>query len=207
MRKEEFFLDVRLVKTRRSLEHALLSLMDVKSFEDITITDIVKEAGINRSSFYNHFSSKQELIESIINDKHKDLVYTYREPFLRNWPFVMSSLPHTEVKLFSAVFKESNYYKVLLKSDVSHLVQDKMLASFTKINKEELRVNNSKIDSDLIASYMSYAIVGLIVQWVNSNYKHSPEEMNRQLVELMRIAPNQTFNTMPKRENISKHHH
>ncbi|WP_213809902.1 TetR/AcrR family transcriptional regulator [Jeotgalicoccus sp. WY2] len=195
MRKQDLYLDSRIVRTRKSLKNSLLILIMEKNFKDITVTDIVKSSNITRGSFYNHYTNKNELLESLFSDVLENLIYAYRKPFLDNRPFVLSKLPSSEVILFNNVYKHSNFYSIILNSDVSAEFKEKIYISFKKINEKELRVENDKIESDLIASYISYAIVGLVSQWVMDGYQQSPEFMNSQLIELMRISPNKTFHT------------
>lgn len=195
MDREDLYLDHRSLKTKKALESSVLHLLKHKEFEDIYITDIVKKANINRGSFYNHFKDKNELLYSIITKKNKELIYAYREPFLKNRPFILSQLPSSEVKLFNTIDKNSEYYSTILNSDVSDLVEKEMFEAFKKINMEELNVKSNIIQSDLIASYIAHAIVGLILQWVCGGYKYEAEFMNSQLLELMRVSPYQTFHT------------
>ena len=42
---------------------ALLLLMKHKNFNDITIGEITKKAGVNRSTYYRHFSTKESIIK------------------------------------------------------------------------------------------------------------------------------------------------
>ncbi len=51
------------VKTE--IEKALLVLLAKKEYTDITVTDVVKEAKVARVSFYRHFSSISDVLESI----------------------------------------------------------------------------------------------------------------------------------------------
>ena len=39
--------------------------MEKKSFDEITVTDIVKESGLSRQNFYKNFEDRQELINEI----------------------------------------------------------------------------------------------------------------------------------------------
>lgn len=41
-------------------------LLADRSYRKITVTDVVREAGVNRNSFYYHFSSLPELADSAI---------------------------------------------------------------------------------------------------------------------------------------------
>ena len=52
-------------RTDRDITNALLTLMDKKSFEKITIQDILEESLINRSTFYQHFPDKYAILERL----------------------------------------------------------------------------------------------------------------------------------------------
>ena len=63
--------------TRRALSASLKELMQEKPFEKITVTDIVKRADINRSTFYAHYPDVRGLVESLMEqtvDKSVELV-------------------------------------------------------------------------------------------------------------------------------------
>src|SRR5690625_2526353 len=61
--------DLRVVKTKRLLKEALLTLLREIEFEEITIMKLTKQAQINRSTFYAHFYDKFDLLEKTINDE------------------------------------------------------------------------------------------------------------------------------------------
>ena len=195
MRNQDLYLDSRIARTNKSLKNSLLVLILEKNFKDITVTDIVKESDLTRGSFYNHYTNKDELLESLFSDVLDDLIHAYRKPFLDNRPFILSELSASEVRLFNNIHKHSKFYSIIFNSDVSSELKEKIYISFKKSNEKELRGENDKIESDVIASYISYAIVGLIYQWVIDGYQREPEFMNSQLIELMRISPNKTFHT------------
>jgi AcrR family transcriptional regulator len=60
--------DPRVVRTRRLLIDAYLSLQSEKSFDDITIQDITTRATVNRATFYAHFSDKYALLDDVIRE-------------------------------------------------------------------------------------------------------------------------------------------
>lgn len=57
--------DLRVIKTRRNIEESLIHLLGRKSFEQITVQDILEEALINRSTFYKHYSDKYDLAQHL----------------------------------------------------------------------------------------------------------------------------------------------
>lgn len=49
--------------TAVKFDKALLSLLEIKSFEYITISEVCKKAGVNRSTFYLHYENICDLLE------------------------------------------------------------------------------------------------------------------------------------------------
>ena len=60
--------DRRVQRTRARLHEALASLMHEKSYEEVVVKEILGRADVGRSTFYNHFRSKGELLDSNIRD-------------------------------------------------------------------------------------------------------------------------------------------
>ena len=65
--------DLRIIKTQKELFNSLERLLKSKAFEDIKVSDICNEALINRSTFYDHYEDKYELLVDFINSK-KELI-------------------------------------------------------------------------------------------------------------------------------------
>ncbi|MEV7693492.1 TetR/AcrR family transcriptional regulator [Microbacterium sp. NPDC089189] len=65
-------MDPRVARTRASLQEALLELAREHPLDAITVADIAERAGVNRSSFYQHYTDKETLLadalEMIIDD-------------------------------------------------------------------------------------------------------------------------------------------
>lgn len=57
--------DKRIRRTKKLLRQALTRLMQQKDFKSITVTDVVREADINRGTFYAHYRDVYDLRERI----------------------------------------------------------------------------------------------------------------------------------------------
>ncbi len=57
--------DVRMLRTRKALRRALLALLERKQLEQISIRDIVAEAGVGYATFFRHHPSKEDLLNEI----------------------------------------------------------------------------------------------------------------------------------------------
>lgn len=60
-------MDIRIKRTKKMLEDALLELMKEKPVEKITPTELCRKATVNRNTFYTHYSSVTQLYEGIEN--------------------------------------------------------------------------------------------------------------------------------------------
>lgn len=113
MKESQFKQDKRSVRTRKLIKLALLKLVRTKDIEDISITELTALAGINRNSFYTHYSN----VYNILDDINCDIVstidsivskYTYRSfredpyPLLRDFSDAITGNKYfTEYLIFS----------------------------------------------------------------------------------------------------------
>lgn len=58
----------RQTPSKAAIKTALLTLLQEKSFEAISVTDIAKRAAINRGTFYLHYLDKFDLIEQMVKE-------------------------------------------------------------------------------------------------------------------------------------------
>jgi len=57
-------MDRRVRRTRDALGDALIELVQEKPFDEITVQDVLDRAGVGRSTFYTHYSDKDDLFTS-----------------------------------------------------------------------------------------------------------------------------------------------
>lgn len=55
-------LDQRVRQTRQALFQAFAALVLERPYEDIGVTDIIKQAGVSRSTFYQHYRNKDDIL-------------------------------------------------------------------------------------------------------------------------------------------------
>lgn len=53
------------LRSKELIRNALISLMDYKPISDITVTDIVNTANINRGTFYNHYNNVIDVVDEM----------------------------------------------------------------------------------------------------------------------------------------------
>ena len=56
--------DRRVSRTRRSIDAAFLTLLQTRGYEAVGVSDIVREADVGRATFYEHYTSKDDLLRA-----------------------------------------------------------------------------------------------------------------------------------------------
>lgn len=60
--------------TAEKMDSALMEILKTKSFEYITVSEICKKAGVNRSTFYLHYENTRDLLEETIRNMTDDFI-------------------------------------------------------------------------------------------------------------------------------------
>lgn len=151
------------------ITEALFLLMNNKNYNDISITEITKKAGVGRISFYRNFNSKEDIIKNWINDVTtnflKESSISYKE----------ESLEIYVQKLFTHLEKYKKEATLIYKSGLLHLLKESFETTF---------LNNNQYNT-----YKSYFIIGGIFNiyyyWLINGYKESPKELSIKLIDFM----------------------
>lgn len=61
-------MDRRVQRSRSQLQEALLELARERSLDEITVADITTRAGVNRSTFYQHYTDKDTLLADALEE-------------------------------------------------------------------------------------------------------------------------------------------
>ncbi|PLR80581.1 TetR/AcrR family transcriptional regulator [Bacillus canaveralius] len=191
MSKNSANIDRRIKKTKAALKVSIITLMQRKDFEDISITDIVQLADLNRGTFYKHYQYKEELLEEVIDDVITDLIASYREPYQNSETFEVRNLTSSAIKIFEHVANYSSFYTLIVQSNTLSGFQNRICNELRNLALQDLEdcQPNSKINRELRGSYQAYAVFGMIIEWINDGFKYSSNYMAEQLLEIIKNNP------------------
>lgn len=65
--------DLRIIKTNKNLVQTFFDLHTKYKIEDITVSLICDESGVNRATFYKHFDDKFDFIEFCVREKFLEI--------------------------------------------------------------------------------------------------------------------------------------
>ena len=73
--------DLRVLKTRENIRTSFINLLLIKDFKDITIQNIIDEALIGRSTFYDHYCDKYDLLKQLVDELITDFRFYIKGRF------------------------------------------------------------------------------------------------------------------------------
>ena len=184
--------DRRVRKTQTAIKDALITLLEKKRFEEITIQEISNLADVNRSTFYTHFIDKYDLLDNMENEKideirsflesskNDDELKISESQLRETMDFVINSIgEHLDLyKLMFNLGKESNLHEKLyelLTGHLNHVVND----------NDKIR----DIPFPYFMSYVSGAGLSLIRHWVEDENRISKEELIQHFYEIVNNGP------------------
>jgi AcrR family transcriptional regulator len=100
MSNKNDYMDRRIIRSKKVMKAALLSLMVEKDFREITVTDIVRIADINRGTFYKHYQYIEDILKEITDEVISDLIDSFREPYKNMEVFELNKLTISTIKVF-----------------------------------------------------------------------------------------------------------
>lgn len=150
------------------ISESLLLLMDKKSYEDISIAEIADKAGVNRSTYYRNFSSKQEIVQF------------YFEQIMNGYLMEYEVLTDKTLKNYLCVmFKHFYQYKAQLlaihRNNLSHLILEVLNHFFE--NRPTLKQWNEK--DQFRHFYHIGGIFNFFILWFSHGMKETPDELTK----------------------------
>ena len=74
----------RQTTTKSDIKEAFIQILATRNLEDITISQLTKKAGVNRSTFYLHYLDKQDFLEQL-KEEIKQAIEKYLLSLRKNW--------------------------------------------------------------------------------------------------------------------------
>ena len=158
------------------IETAFLTLMLNHKYEDITISQVCKQAGINRSTFYCHYDDINDLIIKIEGKFAKGMasIFNYGE----------RQTHEAFVEMFTFVKENKYFYKAFLNIPYATLAETNTKNNVLKHISENSYIEKSKkMGIFYRASFFGAGIKEMCRLWLQFDCKESPEEMAKLLLE------------------------
>lgn len=169
---------------RQCITEALFALLEKQDFDSITITDIIKKAGVSRMGFYRNFADKKSVIEAFILDKFVETVNDIRSK--RELNFQISSIMLTTLQNFQ---KFSRYIKLFLDKNLDSLLYDCYHKAFYSLYGDRRQSQIRQYANEMFIG----ELFNLEMCWVRNGMKETPEQLADVYYRIMKLRSRKNF--------------
>ncbi len=163
--------------TRKAIADSLKSLLLEKPLSRITVMDIAAECGISRMTFYYHFRDIYDLVGWIISSDITHILSgrkthdTWQEGFLS----VFKAVERDHIFVF-------NVYNSMSREQLERSLSGPVTELLLSVVKESESHGRLKDDELIfIASFYSYAFIGVMLDWVGGGMREKPDVMIKRI--------------------------
>lgn len=175
--KEE---NLKVKKTKLALQTALATLLEQKSFANITVNDICTQAMVSRSTFYLHFADKYMLLEYCLL-QIKNSIFESRGD---------NTLQEQLLAVLIQIEKHVKVFRHLLRTNTDTELMDILRHSFQQ-DFEKLLTKNSAAPGkpmpmpELVCAFYAGGLSSVIMLWIQNKMPYSPNEVAECLYQLL----------------------
>lgn len=174
-------MDPRSRRSRAALEAALRHLVEERELGRISVSDVTKQAGVNRSTFYDHYADLHELAASACTATFDELLAN--APLLGEDHSSGSSAAYESLaRMFVHVADYSHLYRTLLGPDgsahvINHLLDRMVAAAHLRRAAGTPGGVSAEGVYDPLPALLSGAVLGGIADWLRRGCPGSAREM------------------------------
>lgn len=151
--------------TRENIRNALIILMKEKDYSEISVSELVKKAGVSRTAYYRNFTSKDDVLDYYLESAAAVICsavveYDYDTDKYNFWLTLFQSIaPYAES--FKLLFKNEFRYKI------EESLRELMLGDHDVITKSDMYTECVRCG----------AVCSVIKQWIDDDLEPPPEDM------------------------------
>ena len=165
--------DRRSQRTRQALSEALVQLIQEKDYSTITVSDIIERANVGRSTFYAHYTDKDDLLRDQMDRVIEFL--SQASPDSQEFPYFPSLgfLQHVGGDHYEL-------YTALVWGPGMDLITKHLQKSLSQRVEQGLQTNGQdyQVPLPILANFITGSFLNLLKWWLENKRIYSPEQMD-----------------------------
>lgn len=191
-------IDIRVIKTKRNILNSFIEIAKRKNINLISINEIVKNAEVNRGTFYLHYENKDDFIEKISSGVLEEFVLWIKRAqkinSIKSEKFNENKPKDTFFEMFNFVQKNKDFFQVMLGENGSIKFREQMKNTIkNKVYKdlmgEVVFEGDCLVDREFLFEFTSASCMGMIAWWLKEGCIDSPQYIAEQLTKISVLGP------------------
>ena len=178
--------DLRIRRTHKLLWQALMALITEQEFEAITVKEICDRAMVHRTTFYNHYEDKYDLLTRGMREMHDPLAELDLTAATASGDLFFSHFLH----IFAHVALHERFYRAMLCGKGVSSFQAWLRTYFAEYIATNMQLLAQKGQTfpaplPLLAHFYAGAFLSTLAWWLSHDLPYSPEQMGHYMCNLL----------------------
>lgn len=174
--------DRRVQRTQQLLRTSLVSLIEEKGFEALTVQDIIDRANVGRATFYAHFDNKEDLLVSGLDGLRVALKELQRQAHLRTASSDERLFAFSH-EMFAHIAEYRKVFRAMVGKRSGALVQQLLQKIVVDLVRDDLKAMMGRREersapTEAIVQFVTGGFFGLAMLWASGKLPLSVEAVN-----------------------------
>lgn len=186
--------DRRTIRSKRDLANALFELLQEKNLEEITVQDITDRALISKTTFYNNFKDKSELLIFLLRRSADTLLDDVEARLNEKINLPKEKLLFDVINLVVDFLVKASYqFRKIIENDTNRILYWSLTSIIedvfvTLFNNNKPQFISDDLDSDIAINYFAGAFGNLIYKKVGSGENVDIKHLVNEIYKLTKPA-------------------
>jgi AcrR family transcriptional regulator len=178
LREAEPGIDRRAGRTRLALRQAMVGLILERGYDELTVADIADRANVGRSTFYAHFTDKDDLLrnaagnlKAVIMGEHAAEAGKNDPPEARILGFSRFMTPH--------LYEQRRLFHAMMKGTAGQIVLDVMARVLCDLVRAELAAvadsPAARAARETAVQFIVGGYIAVLTRWLERGAREKPE--------------------------------
>ncbi len=168
--------NLRYQENEQKIKDCVISLLDKKSLNQITVQDICKKSGLNRSTFYAHYQDILDLLDKLELELHQKIISEYE-----NLTLVSESMINGDfyIPFLNKIKENKNFYRASLQTRNHFPISTGYRELMEYVVKPSCKIAGITDEAEILYYLVFYqaGFTFVLKRWVDNDCKESPQEI------------------------------
>jgi AcrR family transcriptional regulator len=168
--------DLRVVRTRKMLKDAFISLLAEIGFQKITVDNLTQRAFVSRNTFYLHYTDKYEMLDRLVDEVlHNLSEFALEAPIGESAPMMSRFV----LRIIAYISENQEIFLLLSGKNGDMKFYKKLQDTIRPVITQRGFIARLRIPEDYSVALISGISTSIIGEWLASGLKETPEELSQ----------------------------
>ena len=168
----------RVMVTKKLLKEGLLRLLENKAIDKINVTELCRESGINRTTFYTHYDTPHDILIEI----EHDVIHTFANLYKRK---DTQSLQANIEAMAQYFYDHADLLHILISNFSDRDLAIMLQKSYRNSLDIAIAQSADADDVKLVSAYIAGGGYFLLSTWLKEDIRKSPKEIAQLITKLI----------------------